>query len=100
LQLIALQLYHPPKYLQYWKHGTGVVSLKILGNACGTTHSGELLVKVENLPSLHEKVYDRRKNEVGKVVYIFGNVRSPYAVVRLFHKNSLLQMMGKEAYLR
>ena len=74
--------------------------MKLLGSVCGTTHSGELLVKIENLPSLFERVMDRQKNEVGKVVYIFGNVRTPYAVVRPHRKRDLLQIMGRDIYLR
>ncbi len=74
--------------------------MQIIGKICGTTHSGEFLVKVEKLPSFHQKVHDRRKNEVGKVVYIFGSVSFPYALVRPFRKKDLLQMMGKEIYMR
>lgn len=74
--------------------------MKVLGKICGTTYSGELLVLLENLPRLHQRVHDIRKNEVGKVVYIFGNVRSPYAVVRPFQRKNLLQMVGRVAYMR
>jgi len=74
--------------------------LKILGTISGTTYSGELLVKLEHLPKMHQTVHDNRKNEVGKVAYIFGNVRSPYAVVRPYHKKNLLQMVGRVAYMR
>ena len=72
----------------------------MLGNVRGITQSGELLVMIEHLPEMYAKVFDRRKKEVGKVVYIFGNIRSPYALVRPFRKDTLMQMMGKETYLR
>jgi rRNA processing protein Gar1 len=74
--------------------------LKVLGNICGTTHSGELLVKLENLPRIHQKIHDNRKKEIGRVVYVFGNVKTPYAVVRAFQKKNLLQMMGRIVYTR
>jgi len=74
--------------------------LKVVGKICGTTYSGELLVQLENLPRLNQKIHDNRRNEVGRVVYIFGNVRSPYAVVKPFQKKSILQMVGRVAYLR
>jgi len=55
---------------------------------------------IDHLPEMYAKVFDRRKKEVGKVVYIFGNIRSPYALVRPFRKDTLMRMIGKETYLR
>lgn len=74
--------------------------MKVLGKISGTTYSGELLVQLEYLPRMHQTIHDSRRNEVGEVVYIFGNVRFPYAVVRPYHKKNLLQMVGRVAYVR
>jgi len=74
--------------------------LQTLGNISGTTLSGDLLVKVSNLPSIHQKVYDFRKNEVGRVVNIFGNVQSPYVLIRPRNRKDLLLLIGKEVFIR
>lgn len=72
----------------------------LLGTIRGTTYSGELLVQLEHMPHMNQRVHDNRKNEIGKVVYIFGNVRSPYAIVRPFYRQNMLQMVGRATYVR
>ena len=72
--------------------------MELIGKVSGTTYSGELIVRAEKMPSLNQRVVDRRKNEIGKVVYIFGSVRFPYALVRPFRKQNTLRLMGREVY--
>lgn len=72
--------------------------MKLIGRVSGTTYSGELIVRAEKLPSLNQRVVDMRKNAIGKVVYIFGSVSSPYVLVKLFGKQNALRLIGKEVY--
>ena len=71
-----------------------------LGIICSTAHSGELIIRVDNPPRLNQLVHDRRKKNIGKIVHIFGNVNSPYTLVKPFGKMDLLQMVGREIYVR
>jgi RNA-binding protein len=46
------------------------------------TPSGNIIVKIENLPKIGENVVDENLKTVGKVFDILGPVSSPYAAVK------------------
>lgn len=57
--------------------------LKIAGHFAERIGERRILLRCEagQLPKLYSDVLDRRFRKVGKLVEIFGNVESPYALV-------------------
>ncbi|MBS7659749.1 MAG: Gar1/Naf1 family protein [Candidatus Bathyarchaeia archaeon] len=53
-----------------------------LGSALHISSSGNIIVKIENLPKIGDKVVDENLNVVGEVFDIFGPVSAPYAAVK------------------
>lgn len=45
--------------------------------------NGNIIVKIENLPKIGDKVVDENLNIVGEIFDIFGPVSAPYAAVKL-----------------
>jgi RNA-binding protein len=57
-------------------------SLQRLGRALHISPNRSVIVKVEAVPKIGEKVVDENLKTVGKVFDVFGPVSSPYAAVR------------------
>ena len=53
-----------------------------LGRVLHTSQSRNVIIKVENVPTIGETVVDENLRPVGKIFDIIGPVSSPYAVVR------------------
>lgn len=57
--------------------------MKVVGqvkNICGK-NTAVIAIDGGQLPRLHSEVVDLRKKPVGKLVEVFGNIRTPYALV-------------------
>ena len=57
--------------------------MKVIGqvhNIC-SKNSAVIAIDGGQLPRLHSEVVDLRKKPVGKLVEVFGNIRTPYALV-------------------
>ena len=57
--------------------------MKIAGrvrNICGEK-TVVMAIDAGQLPRLHSEVFDRKQKSVGKLVEVFGNIKSPYALV-------------------
>jgi rRNA processing protein Gar1 len=63
------------------------------------SHDGRLIVKARFAPNLRELVRDNLKGEVGRVVRVFGPVRSPYVSVEPKKELRTLAVLGKEVYV-
>ena len=59
--------------------------MKVVGRAMSTFGSRMLIIQIDaaQLPGLYSEVTDRRMKPVGKILDVFGNVKSPYALVLL-----------------
>jgi len=57
--------------------------LKLAGNFTERIGDRRIILRCEagQLPKLYSDVKDRRFKKIGKIVEIFGNVESPYALV-------------------
>jgi len=57
--------------------------VKVVGRAMSTYGSRMLIIQCDaaQLPGLYSEVMDRRTKPVGKIMDVFGNVKSPYALV-------------------
>ena len=57
--------------------------MKVAGrvrNICGEKNA-VIAIDAGQLPRLHSEVFDHKRNPVGKLVEVFGNIKSPYALV-------------------
>ena len=57
--------------------------MKIVGqirNICGK-NCAVMTIDGGQLPRLHSEVVDRQNKPVGKLVEVFGNIKTPYALV-------------------
>ena len=59
------------------------VVVKVVGRALSTIGKRTLIIQCDaaQLPALYSEVSDRRMKPVGKILDLFGNVKSPYAAV-------------------
>ena len=57
--------------------------MKVVGRAMSTFGCRMLVIQLDaaQLPGLYSEVTDRRMKPVGKIMDVFGNVKSPYALV-------------------
>ncbi|WP_292425062.1 H/ACA ribonucleoprotein complex subunit GAR1 [Methanoregula sp.] len=57
--------------------------MKVVGRAMSTYGSRMFIIQCDaaQLPGLYSEVMDRRTKPVGKIMDVFGNVKSPYALV-------------------
>ncbi len=53
-----------------------------LGRVLHVSQSWNIIIKLENVPTIGETVVDENLKSVGKVLDIFGPVSSPYASVK------------------
>ena len=57
--------------------------MKVAGrvrNICGEK-TVVMAIDAGQLPRLHSEVFDQNRKSVGKLVEVFGNIKSPYALV-------------------
>lgn len=57
--------------------------MKVVGqirNICGK-NCAVMAIDAGQLPRLHSEVVDRHNKPVGKLVEVFGNIKTPYALV-------------------
>lgn len=53
-----------------------------LGRVLHATSSHNIIVKIENVPKIGEKVVDENMKPVGNVFDIIGPTRAPYAIIK------------------
>jgi rRNA processing protein Gar1 len=64
------------------------------------SHDGKLIVKARFPPNPREIVRDNLKAEIGRVVKVFGPVRSPYVAIEPRRELKTLAVLGKEVYVQ
>ncbi|MEM3443224.1 MAG: Gar1/Naf1 family protein [Candidatus Bathyarchaeia archaeon] len=69
-----------------------------LGNVLHITPSRNIVVKIENMPKIGEKVVDENLKPIGKVFDIIGPVHKPYAIVKPVIKEKK-EIVGKSLYV-
>jgi len=74
--------------------------LRLLGVVQDISHDGKLIVKARFAPKTRELVKDNLKAEVGRVVKVFGPVRSPYVAIEPRKEVKTLAVLGKEVYVQ
>ncbi|MFA6362366.1 H/ACA ribonucleoprotein complex subunit GAR1 [Methanoregula sp.] len=57
--------------------------MKVVGRAMSTYGRRMFLIECDaaQLPGLYSEVMDRRTKPVGKIMDVFGNVKTPYALI-------------------
>ena len=76
--------------------------MKFLGNSLHIANSGKLIARSDKTPSPGGIVYDSNKNKLGKVSYVFGPTKKPYASIRLFkstNRNRIEQNCGEKLFV-
>jgi rRNA processing protein Gar1 len=76
-----------------------VSELKLLGVVQDMSHDGRLIVKSRFAPMKGAVVRDNMKARVGRVVRVFGPVRSPYVAVQPEEEMKTLAILGREVYI-
>jgi RNA-binding protein len=56
--------------------------LQRLGRVLHTSPSGNIIIKIENIPKIGQTVVDENLKAVGKTFDLFGPVSSPYVAIR------------------
>lgn len=73
--------------------------MKLLGVVQDMSHDGRLIVKSRFAPMKGAVVRDNLKARVGRVVRVFGPVRSPYVAVQPEEEMKTLAILGREVYI-
>ncbi len=74
--------------------------MRLLGVVQDISHDGKLIIKARFAPRMREPVRDNLKAEVGRVVKVFGPVRSPYVAIEPKKELKTLAVLGKEVYVQ
>lgn len=74
--------------------------MRLLGVIQDISHDGKLIVKARFAPNPREIVRDNLKAEIGRVVKVFGPVRSPYVAIEPRRELKTLAVLGKEVYVQ
>ena len=74
--------------------------MRLLGVIQDISHDGKLIVKARFAPNNGEMIRDNVKAEVGRVVKVFGPVRSPYVAIEPRNGLRSLAVLGKEVYVQ
>jgi rRNA processing protein Gar1 len=77
-----------------------VSPLRLLGVVQDISHDGKLIVKARFAPNNGEMIRDNVKAEIGRVVKVFGPVRSPYVAIEPRNGLRSLAVLGKEVYVQ
>ncbi|MBS7612013.1 H/ACA RNA-protein complex protein Gar1 [Candidatus Bathyarchaeota archaeon] len=71
------------------------------GKVFTISKQGRIVAKLENfVPRLGARVYDRNLRNLGVVVDVIGNVKSPYMVVKPFESKGLEKIIGDSLYVK
>ena len=73
--------------------------MKLLGVVQDLSHDGKLIIKSKFAPMKGAVVRDNLKARVGRVVRVFGPVRSPYVAVQPEEEMKTLAILGREVYI-
>lgn len=76
--------------------------MKVLGNTSHIANSGKLIVISDKTPPAGAFVFDKNKNKIGKIVDIFGPVKTPYISIRIFNSTNIENLknnFGEEVYI-
>jgi rRNA processing protein Gar1 len=77
-----------------------VSPVRLLGVVQDISHDGKLIIKARFAPRTRELVRDNLKAEVGRVVKVFGPVRSPYVAIEPKKELKTLAVLGKDVYVQ
>ncbi len=58
-----------------------------LGKVLHMSPSRNMIVKIENMPKIGEKIFDENLKPIGKIFDIFGPISSPYVAVKPVTQN-------------
>ena len=73
--------------------------MKLLGVVQDISHDGRLIVKARFAPKRNAVVQDNLKVEIGRVIRVFGPVRSPYVSIQPVKEMKTLAVLGREVYV-
>ncbi len=91
--------------LGYWLDSANykydsVSLVRLLGVIQDISHDGKLIVKARFAPNVKDTVKDNVKADIGKVVKVFGPVRTPYVAIEPRKELKTLAVLGKEVYVQ
>jgi RNA-binding protein len=75
--------------------------LRRLGTVLHISHRGSIIVRTEKVPPVGNKsiVFDKRAQEIGIIVDVFGPVRNPYVAIRPSKEFDTKKLVGQILYM-
>jgi RNA-binding protein len=75
--------------------------LRRLGTVLHISHRGSIIVRTEKVPPVGNKsiVLDKRAQEIGTIIDVFGPVKSPYVAIRPKKELDIKKLVGQVLYM-
>jgi RNA-binding protein len=75
--------------------------MRRLGTVLHISNRGSIIVRTEKVLSVGSKsiVYDKRAQEIGSVVDVFGPVKNPYVAIRPINDLDPKKLVGQVLYM-
>jgi RNA-binding protein len=76
--------------------------LRRLGKVLHISKRGSIIIQTDKTPPVGRRsiVLDKKAQEVGTIIDVFGPVKTPYVSVRPKRKNDLEKLVGQMLYLQ
>jgi RNA-binding protein len=75
------------------------VNLRRLGTVLHISKQGSIIVKTDKTPPIGARVVDKKAQTVGKVLDVFGPVKTPYVSIAPKDKKNMEHLVGQVLYL-
>lgn len=75
--------------------------MRRLGTVLHVSHRGSIIVRTEKVPPVGSKsiVFDKKAQEIGIIIDVFGPVRNPYVAIRPNKGFDTKKIVGQVVYL-
>ncbi|MFW9958853.1 MAG: H/ACA ribonucleoprotein complex subunit GAR1 [Candidatus Odinarchaeota archaeon] len=75
--------------------------MRRLGTVLQISHRGTIIVRTEKVPPVGDKsiVFDKRAQEIGIIVDVFGPVKHPYVAIRPNKEFDTKKLIGQVLYM-
>jgi RNA-binding protein len=77
------------------------MNLRRLGTVLHVSNRGSIIVRTEKVPPVGGKsmVFDKRAQEIGTIIDVFGPVRNPYLAIRPCKESDPTKLIGQVLYI-
>lgn len=82
-------------------YSQGILILRRLGTVLHISHRGTIIVRTEKVPPIGNKsiVFDKKAQEIGIIIDVFGPVRNPYVAIRPNTEFDAKKIIGQVLYM-